>query len=194
MIAYLQGKILSKDDDRLIVLTNGIGYQVTVSISAWTKTKVGETISLYTHFHVREDAQTLFGFLSKDQLLFFKRIIQVNGVGPRLAMALLDSLAISQLVSAVQGDDHAMLTQVPGIGTKKAKRLLLELKTVFEKFDLTMYSGEASHPDHHRADIIQALEALGYRQDEVINVMSQIDLRDLSTEQAIKQILQLFSK
>jgi holliday junction DNA helicase RuvA len=128
MIAYLKGKLVHKDPTHAIVEVNGVGYQVNISLNTFAEIKDKEDIKLSTYFHVREDAQVLFGFASEAEKQMFQHLISVNGVGPSTALVVLSFLPPSELKSAIVREDAAALQAVKGIGGKTAQRLILELK------------------------------------------------------------------
>jgi holliday junction DNA helicase RuvA len=128
MIAYLKGKLIHKDPSHAIIEVNGVGYQVNISLNTFAEIKDKEDIKLSTYFHVREDAQVLFGFASEAEKQMFQHLISVNGVGPTTALVVLSFLPPSELKSAIVREDAAALQAVKGIGGKTAQRLILELK------------------------------------------------------------------
>jgi holliday junction DNA helicase RuvA len=128
MIAYLKGKLVHKDPAHAIIEVNGVGYQVNISLNTFAEIKDKEDIKLSTYFHVREDAQVLFGFASEAEKQMFQHLISVNGVGPSTALVVLSFLPPIELKSAIVREDAAALQAVKGIGGKTAQRLILELK------------------------------------------------------------------
>lgn len=129
MIAHLEGVLREKAPTRAIVVVAGVGYEVLVSLSTYSALPdEGKTVSLRVHTHVREDAIQLFGFHTDLERALFEQLIRVNGVGPRLAQALLSGLAPRDLAAALAGGDAAALCAVPGIGAKTAQRLVLDLR------------------------------------------------------------------
>ncbi|MCX6592704.1 MAG: Holliday junction branch migration protein RuvA [Acidobacteria bacterium] len=129
MIAHLRGNVLEKEPGHLIVDVSGVGYDVTVPISTWTRIPdLGHTVSLLIYTVVREDALLLFGFLTKDEKALFEKLISVSGIGPKLAVTVLSGLAAPDLIAAIRGGDLARLTRIPGVGKKTAERLVVELR------------------------------------------------------------------
>ena len=129
MIAHLRGSVLEKEPGHLIVDVAGVGYEVTVPISTWTRIPdAGHTVSLLIHTVVREDALSLFGFLTKEEKSLFEKLISVSGIGPKLAVTVLSGLAAPDLIAAIRGGDLARLTRIPGVGKKTAERLVVELR------------------------------------------------------------------
>ncbi len=128
MIAYLKGKLIHKDPAHAIIEVNGVGYQVNISLNTFAEIKDKEDIKLSTYFHVREDAQVLFGFATEAEKQMFQHLISVNGVGPSTALVVLSYLPPEELKLAIVREDAAALQAVKGIGGKTAQRLILELK------------------------------------------------------------------
>ena len=129
MIGRLRGTLAEKQPPHLILDVNGLGYEVEVPMTTlYRLPSVGEPLTLHTHLVVREDAQLLYGFAGKRERDFFRELIRLNGVGPKLALALMSSLEVDELVRCVQSQDTSALTKVPGVGKKTAERIVLELK------------------------------------------------------------------
>ncbi len=129
MIALLTGRIRRKATDHLIIDVAGVGYQVQAPLSTFYRLpETGEEVTLHIHTHVREDALSLFGFLAEEEKDMFLLLMSVSGIGPRLALAVLSSLSIAEIASAIQASDDSRLCSIPGIGKKTAARMVLELK------------------------------------------------------------------
>ena len=134
MIKYLNGILAEVDTDSIVVEVNGIGYGVNVPVSVIENVReIGSNIKIYTYMNVKEDDVSLFGFLTKDELEIFKRVISVSGIGPKGGLAILSTLSADDLRFAVLSDDAKAISKAPGIGLKTASKLILELK---DKFDL----------------------------------------------------------
>lgn len=163
MIGRLTGVIADKSPPQLLVDVAGVGYELDVPMSTFYNLPgLGERVSLLTHFVVREDAQQLFGFLTSAERDTFRQLVRISGVGPRMALALLSGLSVSELAATVSRQDSSRLVKVPGIGKKTAERLLLELKG-----KLAPALGASSTPaSDAETDILQALLALGYSERE----------------------------
>jgi Holliday junction DNA helicase RuvA len=164
MIGRLAGTLAAKAPPQVLVDVQGVGYEVDVPMSTfYLLPGLGEPVLLLTHFVVREDAQLLYGFLTEPERAAFRELLRISGVGPRTALAILSGLSVAELGQAVGRQDGARLQKVPGIGKKTAERLLLELKGRLAP-DL---GAPASGPlDDAQADILQALQALGYNERE----------------------------
>jgi Holliday junction DNA helicase RuvA len=162
VIAFLRGRLLEKHPNRVLIDVNGVGYEVHVPLSSfYGMADPGSEIALRVHTHVREDALALFGFGSALELELFERLIDVSGIGPRLALAVLSGIEPPDLVQAVRRGDIARLTAIPGVGKKTAERMALELKDRLARLD-TAPQSDASAPASLREDIVSALSNLGY--------------------------------
>ena len=162
MIGRLTGKLVAKHPPQLLVDVGGVGYELDVSMSSfYALPATGETVTLFTHLVVREDAHTLYGFISLEERSTFRQLIRISGVGARTALSVLSGLSVTELSQAVALQDAARLTKVPGIGKKTAERLLLELKGKLGVLGATPGSERAS-------DVLNALLALGYSEKEAL--------------------------
>ena len=157
MIAHLRGKLIEKEPSRLVVETNGVGYEVLVPLTTYTvMPDKGIEVSLDIHTHVREDIIALYGFSSKHERTVFERLISVSGIGPRLAVTILSGGSVEGLVGAIRKGDLARLTAIPGVGKKTAERIVMELRDKLKEF-----TAEAPKSTVE-SDVISALENLGY--------------------------------
>ncbi|MBN8509437.1 MAG: Holliday junction branch migration protein RuvA [Burkholderiales bacterium] len=164
MIGRLTGVLAAKSPPQLLLDVGGVGYEVDVPMSTFFNLPAaGERVTLLTHFVVREDAQTLYGFLTPDERSTFRALVRISGVGPRTALAILSGLSVADLAAAVGRQEAGRLVKVPGIGKKTAERLLLELKG---KLGPEPAPSTAAPADAAQADIVQALLALGYNERE----------------------------
>ncbi len=166
MIAFLNGRVLSKGPARLIVDVQGVGYDVHVPLSTYYDIgDAGAAVALRIHTHVREDALQLYGFLTELEQQVFEHLIGISGIGPKLAVSVLSGIEPGELVAAVQRADVARLTRVPGIGRKTAERIVLELKDRLGALAVpaTLDAHLPSPPDRLRADLLSALQNLGYQ-------------------------------
>jgi holliday junction DNA helicase RuvA len=160
MIGKLTGVLLEKNPPQLLLDCHGVGYEVDVPMSTfYNLPESGQTVSLLTHFVVREDAQILYGFASASEREAFRQLIRISGVGPRTALSVLSGMSVTELAQAVTQQQAGRLVKVPGIGKKTAERLLLELKG---KLGGDLGSPVAALASDALADILQALIALGY--------------------------------
>ena len=133
MIAFLRGKLLEKHPNQVIVDTGGVGYDVVIPISTFSALPdAGAEVKLRIHTHVREDALSLFGFLTAEEKLIFEKLISVSGIGPSLAIKVLSGMATWDLTSAIRNGQIEQLVRIPGVGKKTAERIVLELKDKME--------------------------------------------------------------
>lgn len=202
MIAALNGTLLEKQPNRLTVSVQGVGYEVIVPLSTFYQLPdVGKPVSLYIHMHVREDAIQLYGFLSRPEKDCFLLLLGVNGVGPKVAMGLLSGLSVTDLAGAIRRGDEARLSTVPGIGTKIAARLVLELKEKVLPF--VTEEGQADsdgRDDQSERDVVSALTNLGYPRHDARDVVRKVWRESTSTgrprsvELLLKESLKVLSK
>lgn len=174
MIAALRGRLLEKQPARLIVDVQGVGYDVQVPLSTYGSIgDVGSELSLRVHTHVREEQIALFGFLTTLEQQIFERLISVNGIGPKVALAVLSGIAPGDLVAAVQGNEPARLTTIPGIGRKTAERIVLELRDRLPAA-LPATVDPAVPGSAVRADLLSALVNLGYPRPTVEKAVGDV--------------------
>lgn len=195
MIAWLKGELLEKQPPSLLINVNGVGYELEAPMSTfYDLPAVNETVTLYVHMVVREDAQLLFAFSSLEQRKLFRSLIKVNGVGPKVALAVLSTLSAQELLQCMTNEDVAQLCKVPGIGKKTAMRLVVEMKDRLEKEfgDVAFDNAAAPTANNDRQDAIAALVALGYRPNEASRVIKALP-NELSSEAMIRQGLQSLS-
>ena len=200
MIGRLRGTLAEKQPPHLILDVNGLGYELEVPMTTlYRLPSVGEPLTLHTHLVVREDAQLLYGFVGKRERDFFRELIRLNGVGPKLALALMSSLEVDELVRCVQSQDTSALTKVPGVGKKTAERLLVELKDRFKAWEtvpamFALVPNQPGGPDTTPVataenDAVSALISLGYKPQEASKAISAIKEKGLSSEDMIRRAL-----
>ena len=192
MIARLTGNILEKNPPELLLEVGGVGYEILCPMSSFYAIGEATQIVLHTHLHIKEDAHTLYGFVSMDEKTLFKELIRVNGVGPKVALAILSYLEVGALISAIARDDDALLAKTPGIGKKTAQKLIVELKDRLEKLDLVdSHSNQTSLSGHNpnTDKALLALQALGFKAKEAQTMLAKVADSDLSTEELIRQAL-----
>lgn len=202
MIALLQGKVISREDNEIILDVNGIGYHIYLTGAALAKISIGdEIVSFYTHMQVKDDGLTLYGFASADEKRLFQRVITVSGAGPRTALNILLTLSANQFIAAVNQGDRKTLTTVSGVGKKTADRLILELKDVVgeadssDEWDLNGDLPLASVGINQ--DAISALVTLGYSGEEAETLVAEANskLNDPSDlQELIKAALSLVGR
>ena len=195
MIGHLKGKITSKNPPEILIEVEGVGYEVLCPMSTfYALDNLTEDILLFTHLSIKEDAHTLFGFISKDEKNVFRELIRVNGVGPKVALAILSNLSVQSLVECISTEDADLLAKTPGIGKKTALKLIVELQDRLGKLELTgtlektRVLNQSSNPNSKQA--IEALQSLGFKVKEANRMVSKIEDQGLSTEQIIRIALQ----
>ena len=206
MIGRITGSLIEKEALQVLVEAGGIGYEIMVPMT--TLEVLGETgtqVVLHTHFSVREDAQVLYGFKSQSDRAYFRELIKVNGVGPKMALAILSSVDAHNLAMAVTREQVSTLTRVPGIGKKTAERLIMELKDKMENLaggELASYQADAastpasiaaaqsSGVDSNENEAVSALTALGYKPKEAQNAIHKVKDQADNAEQMIRMALQ----
>ncbi|HYL88741.1 MAG TPA: Holliday junction branch migration protein RuvA [Burkholderiales bacterium] len=182
MIGHLSGKLTAKNPPQIMVEVGGVGYELDVPMSTfYALPATGASVSLFTHFVVREDAHNLYGFASAEERSVFRQLIKVSGIGPRTALAVLSGMSVADLAQSVALQDAARLMKTPGIGRKTAERLLLELKG-----KLADAVGEPTA--QHGADVVNALVALGYSDKEALVAVKGL-APDMPLAEAIRAAL-----
>jgi Holliday junction DNA helicase RuvA len=163
MIGQLRGRLTDKRPNQVLVDVGGVGYLVQVPLSTYAA--LGELhteVTLLIHTHVREDALSLYGFLSSREKHFFEMLLSASGVGPSLALKILSGMSVEELVPAIRGGDLARLTKIPGVGRKTAERIVVELKDKLDAVTVEVERPAASSPAGIEADVVSALVNLGY--------------------------------
>ncbi|QJD57533.1 Holliday junction branch migration protein RuvA [Pseudomonas sp. gcc21] len=195
MIGRLTGILLEKQPPHILLDVQGVGYELDAPMSTFYQLPAtGEKTTLHTHMVVREDAQLLYAFSTKRDRELFRELIRLNGVGPKLALALMSGLDVDELVRAVQSQDTSALTRVPGVGKKTAERLLVELKDRFKAWEAMpgsfkpLVTGVAAAPSM-TADAVSALITLGYKPQEASKAVAAVEEDGLSSEELIRRAL-----
>jgi len=192
MITRISGLLLEKKAPTLIIDVHGLGYELFVPMSTFYQLpNIGETVTLLTHFVVREDAQLLFGFFSERERQLFRALIKVSGVGPKLAMTILSGIEPDQFVQCVQNQDIDTLTRIPGIGKKTAARLMIETRDRLSEWEVTVLPIDLNQA---MQDALSALSALGYKPSDAKRVITKIHQPNHNSEQLIKLALQQMIK
>lgn len=198
MIGRLKGIIIEKQAPEILLDVNGVGYEVTLPMSCFYELpKVGEPVAVLTHFVVREDAQLLFGFNTRTERALFRELIKTNGVGPKLALAILSGMTADQFIYNVEQGEIGALVKLPGVGKKTAERLIVEMRDRLKGFggyDLFNPApegalGGGSVADSARDEAIAALLALGYKASQAEQVIKKILKPDMGPEQLIREAL-----
>lgn len=196
MIAYLMGTVAEVFEDNIVVDLNGMGFNVRVPYGYGFK--VGTEIKVHTYTYVKEDAFQLFGFETKDQLELFKKLITVNGIGPKGALAILSVMSVNDLRFAIYSQDASAIAKAPGIGKKTAERVILDLKDKVKLADINgmpdalEVDGELPADSHEaaRKEAVDALAALGYGISEAAKAVSKVPVtQESTTEEILKKAL-----
>mgnify|MGYP004727319447 FL=1 len=198
MYAYIKGTLEEKSTDSIVVETAGIGYKIYVSEHTMAKLgEIGEKVKIYTHYHVREDNISLYGFMSNEELKMFELLLQVSGIGAKTAIAMLSNITPSKFALAIISNDLKTLTNIPGIGNKSAQRMVLELKDKLKTQTAIEDDEEETTPNDNSESIneaVQALQILGYNKSEISKVFDKFDTHNLSTEDLIKEALKRLAR
>ncbi|WP_373767830.1 Holliday junction branch migration protein RuvA [Glaesserella sp.] len=198
MIGRLHGKILEKSPPEMVLDVQGVGYELLLPMTSfYNLPAVNEDVTIFTHLVVREDAHLLFGFAQKQDRALFRELIKTNGVGPKLALAILSAMSVSQFATAVEQEELAKLTKIPGIGRKTAERLLVELKGKFKGMAQSDFFVEQSSETHivaHESndpatEAAEALVALGYKPADAEKMIKKLNKSGMTSEQLIREAL-----
>ena len=191
MIGSLRASVIERNSDgTVLVETAGVGYIVHVTPRTLAELEPTSAVFMHVHHHIREDAQTLFGFLDKDERVTFQTLIATHGIGPSMAMAILATHTPRALVDIVATNDHGALTLVPGVGKKTAERLLVELRDKLQLPVLDSLSDKSTATSSAITDVRDALAGLGYSTEEIRDVLRELPA-DLSAEGLLRQALNL---
>lgn len=196
MIGKLYGRVDTIEPGWIILMVGGVGYRLLVPGPTASRLAIDEEATLYVYTHVRDDAIHLYGFHDRTQQQVFEMLLSVSGIGPKLALAILSQLTVSQFVQALQAGEVRVLTQVPGVGRKTAERLLLELKDRFKSWETDapeQGESEGSNPvgADIESDVIEALIQLGYSADKSRSAVTAVlqEESELSLEEALRAAL-----
>jgi Holliday junction DNA helicase RuvA len=200
MIRYIKGTLTMVEDNAIVVENNGIGYGILVSMAMLERLPaLGSQVTVYTYFHVREDAMQLYGFESSDDLEVFRLLITVSGIGPKGGLGILGTLSADDIRFAVMAEDDKTIAKAPGIGAKTARKLILELKDklkIKEVVETALEHGEiaaqtdADNRSKSMAEAVEALVALGYSGTDAAKAVRQVEgAGEMDTETLLKQAL-----
>lgn len=203
MIGRLRGLLIEKRPPELIIECGGVGYDVLAPLSTFAQLpETGKEVILHTHFVVREDAQLLFGFASREERELFRELIKVNGVGPKLALAVLSGMSGAEFLRAIHDGDIAMLQRLPGVGKKTAERLVVEMRDRLKEWGTPEMllqpakGGEPPAPSRARitSEAVSALVALGYKPQDASKAINAVDDGEHPAEQLIRLALRQMAK
>ena len=198
MIGSLRGTVLFKQPPDLVIEVNGVGYEVQASMSTFYNLPLDPQaeVIIYTHFAVREDAQTLFGFCSQDERTLFRHLLKVNGVGPKMALTIVSSMTGNEFAQLIHAGDAQALSRIPGVGKKTAERLIIEMRdrlpslAPHSETSLSKRNAPATPFTLKPADeAMNALLALGYKPAQASRMIAPLEDQALSVEEMIRQAL-----
>lgn len=194
MIGRIRGTILEKQPPHLLIEAGGIGYELEAPMTTfYNLPEAGEQVMLYTHLVVREDAHLLFGFSSERERRLFRTLLKVNGVGARLALAILSGMDAEDFARVIHDGDAGHLTHLPGVGRKTAERLIMEMRDRLKDWQpsaaVSSAAGGAAAVDDASADAVSALVALGYKPHEASRYVHAVAEADMSSEDLIRAAL-----
>lgn len=190
MISQLNGKLIEKNPTALIIECGGVGYEVKISLTTFSAIGSDESIKIFTQFIVREDAQLLFGFATKEERDIFNHLISVSGIGPNTAMIMLSSLTPVEVAHAIQSEDVRTIQSVKGIGVKTAQRVIIDLKDKMVKMAFST-ENVFTQNNTNRFDALTALVSLGFDKKLVDKALDKIATGEETVEQLIKQALKI---
>lgn len=210
MIGRITGILLEKQAPELLIDVQGLGYEVQVSLTTYFDLpSCGETVTLHTHFVVREDAQLLFGFAHQSERELFRTLIKISGVGPKMALAILSGMTARDFVRCVHNNDTATLVKLPGVGKKTAERLIVEVRDKLASFSESFFGGDgesgassdgspelplSSKQSDTIAEAESALIALGYKPQEAARMVNAVVSDDEGDAQTSEELIRLSLK
>lgn len=202
MYSYIKGELAEINTDHIVIDVNGIGYMIYISSQALDYLPaIGEIIKVHTYLYMREDAMILYGFLTKDELEIFKLLITVSGIGPKGGLAILSTLSADDLRFAVLSGDSKAIAKAPGVGSKTAQRVIIDLKDKLSLEDA--FEKKLEHENEKiniasnsqvKNDAVMALNALGYSSSESLKAVSKVEItEEMDVEDVLKAALKHMS-
>ena len=190
MIGSLRGLLRSKQAPLIIIECQGVGYEVEAPMSTFLELPpIGESLFLFTHLVVREDAHMLYGFASEEERSLFRLLLKISGVGAKMGLAILSTLSVEDFRRCVEYEDAATLVKIPGVGKKTAERLIIEMRDKIDKPAAGPGAPKLSIVATPKSEAIDALMALGYKAKEVNRLISNLNTDDKSAEDIIRLAL-----
>ena len=191
MFAYIKGSLEQKSNNYVVIDVGGIGYKIFMATKAIeTLGEIGKVVKVHTHYYVREDNISLYGFNTNEELRMFELLLQVSGIGAKSAIAMLSEISPSSFALAVISDDISQLVKIPGIGKKTAARIVLELKDKLKTEEAITKTEEVKLSitnEEETSEAIAALRVLGYTKREIEKALENVDTKNLQLEEIIKQ-------
>lgn len=198
MYAYISGKIADKANNYVVIDNGGMGYKIFMSPSVIEKLPdVGEFQKIHTYYYVREDVISLYGFLTNEELRMFELLLSVSGIGAKSAIQILSSITPSSFALAVISNDVSKIVKIPGIGSKTAARIILELKDKLKTEQAISKNDqvkEAIHESEKDTEAVVALQVLGYTRKEIEKALEKFETQNLTVEEIIKKALSILGK
>ncbi len=199
MYAHFLGKIEEILSDKVILEVNNIGYEIYMPESILSTLEINSNLKIYTYLHVREDDMKLFGFTKKEELNFFKKIINVSGVGPKMAIGIISNIKVEDMCVAIATDNITLLKSIPGVGNKLAQKIILELKDKVLKDQMNEIKeigreSKLKSNDKELQEAISALVALGFLKRNIEEVIVKYNLQEGTVEEIIKNVLKYMQK
>ena len=191
MFAYIKGSLEQKSNNYVVIDVGGIGYKIFMATKAIENLgEIGQVVKVHTHYYVREDNISLYGFNTNEELRMFELLLQVSGIGAKSAIAMLSEISPSSFALAVISDDISQLVKIPGIGKKTAARIVLELKDKLKTEETITKTEEVKLSitnEEETSEAIAALQVLGYTKREIEKALENVDTKNLQLEEIIKQ-------
>ena len=199
MLAYIKGTLEMKFDNYVVIDVGGLGYKVNMSQKSIEELgSIGDTIKVHTHYHVREDDISIYGFKTGEELKMFELLLGVSGIGAKSAINMLSNITPSSFALAVITNDISKLTKIPGVGAKSAARIVLELKDKLKTIEASQEENskiaEAIIDDKKLTEAISALQVLGYNRKEIEKALEKVDNDNLSLEDIIRKGLAILGR
>jgi Holliday junction DNA helicase RuvA len=200
MIGCLIGEVFALEAPTVLLNVNGVGYEIDTPLSTFCQLQKGQKVTLWTHLVVREDAQQLYGFSDAQEKIIFRTLLKVNGVGPKMALGILSTLSVDMLIHTVEHGDVKTLVKVPGVGTKTAERLMIELRDRFKAFSTTTVSNNTASAqiqftgNSAVAEAEAALQSLGYKPLEAQKLIQAVKADFTEASDIIRAALKSLNK
>jgi holliday junction DNA helicase RuvA len=200
---FVKGTVDFVGPEYIVIENNGIGYQISTPNPFIYSSKMNTNVTVYTYHYVREDLMALYGFETREEKKLFTKLLNVSGIGPKGALAILASGEVQQVVSAIENEDESFLVKFPGVGKKTARQMILDLKGKLQDivpdyfpnlFNADTFPTEAESTNNAFEEAVLALKALGYSDKEVKKISPELRKEHLSTDQYIKKALQRLLK
>ncbi|NEU31549.1 Holliday junction branch migration protein RuvA [bacterium LRH843] len=198
MIEFVQGELVEVETQYIVIDHHGLGYRIFCPNPYSLQTFVDQSIRIYTYQHVRQDLIRLYGFQTREERTLFEKLLNVSGIGPKGALAILAFGQPEQVVHAIETEDEAFLVKFPGVGKKTARQMILDLKGKLDEFAPNLLREQSDqtgkkHKDHneHLEEALEALRALGYVERELKKIRPHLEKEELLTDEYIKKALQM---